>query len=379
MHSVLIVGAGFTGAVLAERFASQLGRRVLLIDQRNHIAGNAFDRFDDHGVMVHAHGPHIFHTNSQVVVDYLSHFTRWRRYQHRVRGYVNGQFVPIPFNFTSMTLIFGRREGTRINKLLADEFGTESKVPVLKMRQSNSSEVRRISDFIYENVFLNYSLKQWSLRPEELDPSVSARVPVLLSHDDRYFQDVFQCMPADGYTVMFQRILDHPLIEVRTGTRFADAVRSETFGRIIYTGPIDEFFDHRHGHLPYRSIRFKFKTTRRKQPIQKTAIENYPTPPMQHAYTRSTEYRLLTGQEDVSYTTQAFEYPEPYTPSGNQPYYPIPRDVNRALYGKYKEEAAKLEAVTFAGRLADYKYYNMDQATARALAVFAKLAQATEI
>ena len=366
----IVVGAGFTGAVVAERIASQQGLRVLLIDRRPHLGGNAYDHFDDAGVFIHRYGPHIFHTNAARVVEYLSQFTAWRPYEHRVRAWVDGQFVPVPFNFKSMEMVFGKQEGARLKKLLVDEFGLEVKVPILKMRQSQSADVRRVADVIYEKIFLHYTIKQWGLLPEELDASVSARVPVHLSHDDRYFQDSFQHMPAEGYTALFARLLDHPLIEVRLGVRFEDIAGSESFDRVIFTGPIDEFFGHRYGALPYRSFRFEHETVPAVRTVQQAAVENYPTPSSQHAYTRKTEYRQLTGQSDVEYTTRSSEYPEAYVPGMNEPYYPIPREENREIFRKYAADAAKLASVVFAGRLADYSYYNMDQAVARALTCF---------
>jgi UDP-galactopyranose mutase len=372
MRTNLIVGAGFTGAVLAERIASQLGERVIVIDRRRHIGGNAYDCRNEHGVTIHKYGPHIFHTNAPKVVEYLSAFTTWRPYEHRVRGLVGGQFVPLPFNLTAMEMVFGAADGRRFNKLLTDEFGVDVKVPILGMRASRSHEIRKLADFIYENVFLYYTMKQWGMTPEDLDPSVSARVPVHLSRDDRYFQDSFQSMPARGYAPLFDKLLDHALIEVRPGVRFNELDGVERYDRVIYTGPIDEFFDYAHGQLPYRSIRFDNRTTKAAEPIQGSTVENYPTPASEHAFTRTTEYRLLTGQNSAAYTTQAFEYPEAYCPGKNEPYYPIPREDNRAIFRKYEAEGRKLKSVIFAGRLADYNYYNMDQAVGRALSCFEK-------
>ena len=371
-YDYLVVGAGFCGAVIAERIASQLGQRVLLIDRRDHTGGNAYDDYDPSGVLTHRYGPHIFHTNSVKVVNYLSAFTEWQPYEHRVRGFVDGQFVPLPVNFTSIELMFGAQEGTRLNKLLADEFSTGVKVPILKMRHSPLQEVRKIAGLIYEKVFLHYNMKQWGMPPEELDPEVSGRVPIHLSYDDRYFQDNFQHMPREGYTPLFRQMLSHPLIEIRTGVSFQDVTATEKFNRVVFTGPIDEFFGYAHGRLPYRSIRFDWRTTQSETPIQCSTVENYPTPESQHPFTRSTEFRLLTGQNGIGWTTQAFEYPEAYAPGINEPFYPIPREENRAIFRKYEQEALRLKHVVFAGRLADYNYYNMDQAVARALSCFEK-------
>jgi UDP-galactopyranose mutase len=369
-YDVMVCGAGFTGAVIAERLAAGLNKRVLLVDRRRHIGGNAYDHHDEAGVLIHRYGPHIFHTNSDRIARYLSQFTSWLPYEHRVRGWVDGQFIPLPINMTALEMMFGEQRGRSIVKLLSDEFGVEVKVPILRMRESQSHDVRMVADLIYEKVFLHYTLKQWGLRPDQLDPAVSARVPIHLSRDDRYFQDQFQNMPADGYTSLFRKMLDHPLIDVRTDTSFETAIAEEKVGLVVFTGPIDEFFDTRHGSLPYRSLRFELKTTSSPDLIQGVGTENYPTPASEHPYTRSTEFRFLTGQKDVGNTTRTFEYPEPYAPGLNEPYYPIPREENRTLYKKYGDEARRLKTVVFAGRLADYQYYNMDQAVGRALACF---------
>ncbi len=346
--------------------------RDRLIDRRDHIGGNAFDCHNGAGVLIHRYGPHIFHTNSAQIAGYLSRFTAWRPYEHRVRGWIDGRMVPLPFNLTSMEMVLGAQMGAQLNKLLTDEFGSEVKVPILKMRDSKSRDVRRVADMIYEKVFLHYTLKQWELRPEDLDASVSARVPVHLSRDDRYFQDSFQHMPADGYAAMFERMLDHPLIEWRTGVAFAEVAESERFDRLIFTGAIDAFFDRRHGALPYRSLRFEMRTSPSREPVQSVAQENYPTPATEHPFTRTTEFRLITGQNDIGYTTRALEFSQAHVPDVNEPYYPVPRDDNRTLFRKYAAEAAKLKSVFFAGRLADYELYNMDQAVGRALSLFEK-------
>lgn len=372
MYRWLVVGAGFTGAVLAERIASILEERVLLIDRRWHIAGNAHDHLDAHGVLVHRHGPHIFHTNAPRVVEYLSQFTTWRPYEHRVLAWVDEQLVPMPFNFTSMEMMFGRTEGARLNRLLADEYGSEVKVPILKMIGSANQQIRAVADRIYEKLFLHYTTKQWGLGPADLDLSVSSRVPVHLSRDDRYFQDAFQRMPADGYTRLFERMVDHPLIDILLGTEFSDLAATETFDRVVFTGPIDEFFDHVHGPLPYRSLRFELTTRSGDALAQECAVYNYPTPASVHPFTRVTEFRHLTGQSGVGATTLATEYPQAYEPGSNEPYYPIPREANRQIFRRYQGEADKLRSVVFAGRLADYSYYNIDQAVGRALATFEK-------
>ncbi len=345
---------------------------MLVVDQRSHIGGNAYDCHDDNGVLVHKYGGHIFHTNSQRVAEYLSRFTCWTPYQHKVKALVNDQLVPLPINYNSIEMIFGKPDGQQMVQALEDEFGEYSSVPILKMRQSSSSQIRRVADVMYEKVFLHYNLKQWGLTPEQLDASVSARVPVRLSRDDRFFQDSFQNMPEDGYTAMFKRMLNDPLITVELDTSYRDAVESIRFKRLVFTGPIDEYFDYKYGQLPYRSLRFQFETKPQEKLVQHVAQENYPTPANEHPFTRSMEFRHITNQQGVNFTTLSLEYPEAYVVGQNQPYYPVPRDENRELFRKYQADAMKLKSVFFAGRLADYSYYNMDQAVARALSCFDK-------
>jgi len=364
-HDWIIAGAGFTGAVLAERIASQLDKKVLVVDRRSHIAGNAFDHKGEHGILVHKYGPHIFHTNAEKVWRYLSAFTAWRPYEHRVLGHIDGKLVPIPFNLDSLQALFPAREAASLTALLIETYGEGRNVPILKMRESGGA-LKALADFIYAKVFENYTLKQWSLRPEELDPSVSARVPVRISRDDRYFQDSFQSMPADGYSAMFARILKHPNIEVATDTDFRSL--PERGANVIFTGPIDEYFGYRFGALPYRSLRFHFyaRDERQAQPV---GTVNYPN---DHAYTRITEFKHLTGQETPG-TVLVEEYPQSHEPGKNEPYYPIPTPGNAERLQPYLDAARALEGkVWFAGRLGDYAYYNMDQACARALALFEK-------
>ncbi|WP_295816094.1 UDP-galactopyranose mutase [uncultured Deinococcus sp.] len=366
----LIVGAGFTGATLAERLASQRGERVLLVDQRGHIAGNAYDEHNEHDLLIHLYGPHIFHTNSDKVWTYLSQFTAWRPYQHHVLGVIDGIQVPIPFNLNSLYALFGPQQAARLEDALVARYGFGVKVPILKLRESGSDDLQFLADFIYRNVFLNYTLKQWGLRPEELDASVTGRVPVYISRDNRYFQDTYQAMPAQGYTRMFRRMLDHPNIKVMLNTRYDEIAPSVTAGRVIYTGPIDEYFGFRHGALPYRSLHFDFDT-RHVEHVQTVGTVNYPN---DYAFTRMTEQKYLSGQR-APVTTMITEYPQPYVRGHNDPYYPVPTDANRALYDRYARDAEAIaDRVIFAGRLADYRYYNMDQACARALSLFEQIA-----
>lgn len=362
----LVVGAGFTGATLAERIASQLNQKVLLIDRRGHVGGNAFDLHNEHGVLYHQYGPHIFHTNSQKVWDYLSRFTEWRPYEHHVLAVVDGKKVPIPFNLNTIEAIFPSAQAERLGRLLVDQYGFGAKVPILKMRENGDRELAELAEFIYQNIFYNYTVKQWGLKPDELDPLVTGRVPVSISRDNRYFQDTYQAMPKDGYSEMFKRMLDHPNIAVETGADYRQVRDTVKFDRMIFTGPLDEHFDYMHGPLPYRSLRFEFSTLDSEW-FQEVGTVNYPN---DNAYTRITEQKHITGQQ-MEKTTIVVEYPQNHVPRENEPYYPIPREENRELYNKYLSEAAKLDgSVLFAGRLADYKYYNMDQAAARALKLF---------
>jgi len=364
----VIVGAGFTGATLAERIASQLDQKVLLIDRRNHIAGNAYDYPGDHGILVHKYGPHIFHTNSEKVWRYLSRFTAWRPYFHRVLGMIEGNALPLPFNFDSIVQAFPQAMADDITAKLLHHYGYGKKVPILKLRESDDPELSFIADYIYDNVFKNYTRKQWDLLPEDLDPGVTARVPIYLSRDGRYFQDRWQAMPAEGYTRMFERLLAHDNITVSLNTEYRDVVDGYANARIIFTGPIDEYFQYQHGALPYRSLRFEIREEKVRY-AQSCGTVNYPN---EFDFTRITELKHLTGQQ-VETSLLMEEYPEAYVVGENEPYYPIPTPATAEALVPYKQLAKELEGkVWFAGRLGDYAYYNMDQACARALALFEK-------
>lgn len=366
----LIVGAGFTGCTLAERIASQLNQKVLVVERRDHIGGNAYDFYNEHGLLVHKYGPHIFHTNSKKVWDYLSQFTEWRPYYHRVLAVVEGKKIPVPFNLNSLYVVFPPRLAAKLENQLIRELGYGKRVPVLRLMEHAKGDLRFLAEYIYENVFLGYTLKQWGARPEELDASVTGRVPVVISRDDRYFSDRYQAMPKYGYTQMFQRMLGHPNIHVLLKTDYRDIREQVRFERMVYTGSLDEFFGGMYGSLPYRSLRFEFVTLEAEF-FQEVATVNYPN---DYDFTRITEQKYLSGQT-LPVTTLVYEYPQMYRAGENEPYYPIPREQNRELHRKYSIEAEKTGSVAlFAGRLADYKYYNMDQAVARALSVFEDLA-----
>lgn len=362
---LVVVGAGFSGAVIAERAATQLGWRVLVIEQRDHIGGNAYDCLDDHGILVHRYGPHIFHTNSERVWTYLSRFTAWRPYEHRVQAVIGTASVPLPFNLNSLGCLFPATRARAARDALVQAYGFGASVPILRLRQSRHRTLRGLADYVYENIFLHYTVKQWGMRPEELDPSVTARVPIRISHDNRFFTDRFQGMPRDGYTALFNRMLAHPNIRVLLNTDFHELNGALRYRRLVYTGPIDRFFDYRHGELPYRSLRFDFRHLPQDR-VQPSGTVNYPN---DHEYTRSYEFKLLTGQRS-SGTTIAYEFPQPHCPPHTTPYYPIPRRDNRERYRAYATDAAGRDDLIFCGRLASYKYLNMDQAVGRALRTF---------
>lgn len=365
----LIVGAGFVGSVLAERLASQRNKKVIVLDRRDHVAGNAHDRRNEYGILYHQYGPHIFHTNSDKVIEYLSNFTEWIPYEHRVVGVINGRLIPIPFNLTSLEILFAPEKAAQLKSKLIQHYGMDKKVAVLEMLKNTDPELSDLADYIYKNVFVSYTTKQWGLSPEELSPSVTARVPVHISYDDRYFQDSYQQMPRYGYTKLIESILDHENIDVRLNQDYKSVCKSIHYNKLIYTGAIDEFFDYELGYLPYRSLRFDFQTYVQKR-HQSAGQVNYP---ISHDFTRITEMGYLT-QEVGTKTTVAIEYPIPHLPGETVPYYPIPRDDNNSLHAKYLD-LAKVNApnVIFAGRLGDYRYYNMDQAVASALSIFSKL------
>lgn len=366
----LIVGAGFTGCTLAERIASQLGQTVILLDRRAQIGGNAADEPDEHGILVHRYGPHIFHTNSTKVWDYLSFFTKWRRYEHRVLASLESKKVPMPFNLNSLEACFPPARAAALARTLLAEYGGGAKVPLLRMRASANPEIRELADFVYDTFFYGYTVKQWGLAPEQLDPLVTGRVPIRLNRDNRYFEDVYQAVPSPSYHDMFRRMLDHPRIRVLLDQDYRRMCGHMKFNRLIYTGPIDEFFDYIHGPLPYRSLRFTFTTLPQEQ-FQDVGTVNYPNG---QGHTRITEQKYISGQTHAK-TTLVTEYPEPHRPGANEPYYPVPRAENHERYQAYANEAAKLNGtVLFAGRLGDYRYYNMDQAVGRALHLFKDIA-----
>ncbi len=364
MFDYLIVGAGFSGSVVAAQMARNCGKKVMLIDRRPHIGGNAYDHQDEAGILVHKYGPHIFHTNSRDVFDYLSLYTQWRNYEHRVLASVDGKLVPVPINLDTINAL----HGLNLTEAEVERYLESIAEKPLSIKTSEDIVVSRVGRDLYEKLFRGYTRKQWGLDPSELDASVAARIPVRTNRDDRYFTDTYQAMPLLGFTRMFENMLDHPNITIVLDTDYRDVVKAVPHRELVYTGPVDEFFDFKFGHLPYRSLRFRHETldVDRLQPV---GVINYPN---DHDYTRVTEFKHLTGQANAR-TSVVYEYPCDV----GDPYYPIPRPENAAIYKRYEELAAATVGVHFCGRLATYKYYNMDQVVAQALTLCAKLTGST--
>lgn len=375
----IIVGAGFAGSVVARKLAEQ-GKQVLLLEQRNHIGGNAYDYLDENQVLRHEYGPHIFHTNSTKAVEFLSQFTEWFPYEHRVLGYIQDKLVPIPFNLTSIERCFEKEKAEHLKEVLIQEYGLETKVPILELRKNPDPDIQELAEFIFENVFKYYTMKQWGYTVEEIDPAVTGRVPVLVSYDDRYFQDSFQKMPKDGYTKIFERMLDHPNITVRLNTNANSLLtplpedgsilfEGETFkGIVVYSGILDALFGYQLGELPYRSLDFDVQS--KEGDYQPVGTVNYPTPETVHPYTRISEYKKLMYDAPKEKTTIAIEYPYVYNrkaEKGNIPYYPVFTDESQEKYKGYLELAEKIPNLYPLGRLAEYRYYNMDAIVEHAL------------
>lgn len=351
---VLVVGAGYAGSVMARELADA-GHRVHIIDKRPHIAGNAYDELDAHGVLVHRYGPHIFHTNAERIFKYLSRFTEWRPYEHRVRGVVHGTLYPFPINRDTLNRLYG----LDLDEAGAAAFFERVREPRDPVSTSEDVVLNSVGRDLYEKFFLNYTRKQWGLEPSELKAGVAARIPTRTNTDDRYFTDTYQAMPLHGYTRMFENMLDHLNIRVELGVDFADVRDRGDFDHVVYTGPIDAYFDYRFGRLPYRSLRFEHEHLSDVEQFQETGTVNYPN---DHAFTRITEFKHLTGQRHAG-TSIVREYPQ----AEGDPYYPVPRAENEALFKRYQELARQEPNVTFVGRLAQYRYYNMDQVVGAAL------------
>lgn len=378
MYDYVIIGAGLAGSVLAERITNVLDKKVLVIEKRNHIGGNCYDFFDENNILVHKYGPHIFNTDSREVWDYISQFTDWHLYQHKVLGFIDGKKVPIPFNLNTLKELLPKSKAKKLERKLVDKFGFNVKIPILDLKEVKDADLRILADFIYKKVFFNYTVKQWEMKPEELYPSVTGRVPVFISHDNRYFQNSYQGIPKEGYTKVFERMLENKNIKILLNTDFKEVVDfnvdkitlfGEKFkGKLIFTGKIDEFFGYEFGELPYRSLRFEFKNEDLEF-FQEVGTVNYPN---DYDFTRITEFKHLTGQKAFS-TTIVKEYPQNYDTKikGKEiPYYPIPQEKNSDLYLKYEKKAQNLDKIIFVGRLAEYRYYSMADVIQSALNIF---------
>lgn len=376
MYDSIVIGCGFAGAVVVRELAEKKKKRVLVIDSRPHIGGNCYDRKDEYGILIHQYGPHIFHTNSERVYQYLSRFTEWYPFQHEVVGKIGGRELPIPFNLNTLEMVYGERAPELEEKLISS-FGEGARVPILELMNHPDDDLQEIAQYVYENIFLKYTMKQWGKSPKEIDPAVSGRVPVLLSRDNRYFQDSYQGIPLHGYTEIFEKMLDHEGINIRLNCQGKDVLRLDPegdvkvwfeghpfHGDVIFTGALDEFFDCRYGRLPYRSLDFHFEHYE-KPFYQSHAVVNYT---VSEEFTRITEFKYLSGQLDLKDTTIVKEYPRAYSGTkGEIPYYAINNPENDALFQKYKALVDQIPGFYLLGRLAEYKYYNIDAIVERAL------------
>lgn len=374
MYDCIIVGAGIAGATVARKLAEESNKKVLVLERRNHIGGNCYDKLDDHGILIHEYGPHIFHTGDEGVREFLSRFTKWYDFGHEVVAKVGDQLIPVPFNLNTLHMVYDKEKAERLEKKLIEEYGLDSRVPIMKLRESTDADVREIADYVYKNVFLYYTMKQWGQTPEEISPEVTGRVPVVISYDNRYFKDKYQSVPVDGFTPMFAAMLDHPNIEVRTGVDCSDVLdfedgkiyfeKAEFTGDLVYTGALDELFDCKFGRLPYRSLNFQFEHLDQDS-FQDHSVVNYT---VSEDFTRITEFKFLTGQKDTDGTTIVREYPFAYTGAeGEIPYYAILNEENEALYEKYRLLTEDFDKFHLLGRLAEYKYYNIDAMCRKAM------------
>jgi UDP-galactopyranose mutase len=380
LFDYIIVGAGMAGCVMAERIANILDKKVLIIEKRDHIGGNCYDYYDENGILIHKYGPHIFHTNMENVWQYLSQFTRWNNYQHHVLGFIDSKYVPIPFNLNTLHELLPKTKAEKLEEKLVNNFGFNIKIPILELKKSQDKDIKFLADFIYEKVFLNYTIKQWGVRPEELDSSVTERVPIHISRDNRYFQDKYQGLPKNGYHKMFKNMVKNSNIKIMMNTNFNEVMKTsnnklnfledEFKGKLIFTGQIDELFNYEFGELPYRSLKFKF-ITKCQEYFQEVGTVNYPN---DYNFTRITEFKHLTGQEHQK-TSIVREYSKSYIREKDIPYYPIPKKEYENLYTKYLENANKINNLILLGRLAEYKYYNMDLVIDNALEIFMEMFQ----
>lgn len=377
MFDAVIVGAGISGSTLAERLATA-GKKILVIERRQQVGGNCYDEIDDNGILIHKYGPHIFHTDNAYVWAYLSRFTEWQPYQHRVKAVIDGTAVPIPFNFNTLREVFPPRLADRLEAALLASYEYGKRVPILELKQSPNKDLQFLADFVYEKIFLHYTEKQWGLRPDEIDGSVTARVPVMIGRDDRYFGDKYQAVPKRGYGVMVRNMLDHKNIKLMLNTDSCEVMElrgGEVFlfgqhysGQVIYTGQLDELFGNEFGALPYRSIQMEFETVAAER-YQSAPVVNYPN---NYDFTRITEFKQMNPTESP-FTTILREYPQEYVDGKNEPYYPLFTDSARETYDKYSFLLSQAKQITAVGRLAEYRYYDMDDAITRSLAIFSAL------
>ena len=377
MFDVVIIGAGLSGAVLAERFA-QIDKKVLLVERRRHVAGNCFDEVDDNGILIHRYGPHLFHTNFADVWEYLSRFTDWNVYHHKVKAMIDGQTVPIPFNFNTMHEVFPRSLADRLESALLKNFAYGQKVPILELKKSDDADLQFLADYVYEKIFLHYTTKQWGTSPENIEGAVTARVPIFVGRDDRYFNDRFQAVPRRGYTKLVENILNHKNIKLMLNTDCHEILNlrgngvylfgQKFIGTVIYTGQLDELFNYKFGVLPYRSVKMKFESVDAES-YQSAATVNYPN---NYDFTRITEFKKIHPSNSRR-TTILREYPQAYVKGENEPYYPVFNDAAKFAYAQYADELQLFPQIKAVGRLAEYKYYDMDDIVKRALDVFAEL------
>jgi UDP-galactopyranose mutase len=377
MFNYIVVGSGFAGSVIAERIANVLNQKVLIIEKRNHIGGNCYDYRDENNIIVHKYGPHLFHTDYKEVFDYLSNFTDWHIYHHKVLAFVDGKKIPLPFNLNSIYEVFPQELAKRLEVRLIEKYGYGTKIPILELLKEEDQGLKFLANYVYEKIYKNYTMKQWGLKPEEISPQVTARVPIYVSRDNRYFTDKYQVIPKDGYTKIFERMLNHPNIKIMLNTDFKEVISidfenkkiyflgQEFKGKLIFTGMIDELFNFKYGILPYRSLDLRFETIEQEY-YQEAPVVNYPN---DYDFTRITEFKHIHPAKSDK-TTILKEYPKAYQPKVDIPYYPVFTKENQELYNKYKEEADKFENLVLVGRLAEYRYYDMDDVVKRALEVF---------
>jgi len=375
MIDYIIIGSGLAGVVIAERIATQLNKKVLIIEKRNHVGGNCFDFKDENNILIHKYGPHLFHTNNKEVVDYLSNFTTWDIYNHEVLAYIDGKKVSIPFNFNTLYEVFPTSKAKALEERLLETYDYNSKVPILELKKSTDKDLQFLADFVYEKIFVNYTAKQWGMKPEDMDSAVTARVPIFIGRDNRYFNDSYQNLPKNGYTNMINNMLNHKNIKIMLNTDFKEVCElkekdfylfgSKFEGKVIYTGQIDELFDYKFGDLPYRSVDMKFETVECEFYQEKATI-NYPN---DYDFTRITEFKHIHPINSTK-TTILKEYPKEYKKGIDIPYYPIFTKENQEKYNKYLEYSKEFNNLVLVGRLAEYKYYDMDDIVERALKVF---------